>query len=238
MDRTFNGRCCPSGRLQMVVIELICFVPQTQRVVTHAVDGAGDGEEMLKEFRGDVLIDMIVRRPVRQLCASMLRQYIAIQLVPSAWLMKPPVGSALLRSKHANVVQTEEAALKNVSSLRVLAIDPPGEIQQQLLKHALEKHEVARVFRIRLAALVAIDLKHPKRRPGMHRRIHVAKRPLVGRQLTVRVHVPLARQKDELTTLANSASMTASGRQWKARSQAANQGYSHLSGIEMNLGIV
>ena len=33
--------------------------------------------------------------------------------------------------------------------------------------------------------------------------------------------------------MANSASIWASGMQWKARSQAAYQGYSHLSGIEM-----
>ena len=32
----------------------------------------------------------------------------------------------------------------------------------------------------------------------MHRRIDVAERPLVGRQLAVRVHVPLARQQHEL----------------------------------------
>ena len=32
----------------------------------------------------------------------------------------------------------------------------------------------------------------------MHVRIHVAKRPLVGRQLPVRMHVPLAEQQEEL----------------------------------------
>ena len=188
----------PVRQAEMVVIELVCFVPQTQRVVTHAVDGAGDGEEMLKEFRGDVLIDMIVDGQF----GSYAKHVEAIHRHPTravGLVDEATSGQRTAAVKAANVVQTEEAALKNVSSLLVLAVDPPREIQQQLLKHALQKRHVARVFRIRLAALVAIDLKHPKRRPGMHRRIHVAKRPLVGRQLTVRVHVPLARQQDELT---------------------------------------
>ena len=34
-------------------------------------------------------------------------------------------------------------------------------------------------------------------------------------------------------SLAKSTSTSASGAQWKARSHAANHGYSHLSGIEM-----
>ena len=32
----------------------------------------------------------------------------------------------------------------------------------------------------------------------MNRRVHIAERPLVGGQLTVRVHIPLAHQQDEL----------------------------------------
>ena len=119
--------------------------------------------------------------------------------MPSAWLMKPPVGSGTAAVEHADVVQTEKAALKNVPALLVLAVDPPGEIQQQLVKHAFEKFQVARVFRIRFAALLAVHLEHPPRRPRVHRRIHVAERPFVGGQLAVRVHVPFARQQDELT---------------------------------------
>ena len=38
--------------------------------------------------------------------------------------------------------------------------------------------------------------------------------------------------------LANSGSTSASGRQWKARSQAAYQGYSHLSGMEITSALL
>ena len=61
------------------------------------------------------------------------------------------------------------------------------------MEHALEELQVTLV-----AALLAIDLEHAPRRPRVHRRIHVAERPLVGGHLPVRMHVPLARQQHEL----------------------------------------
>ena len=49
-----------------------------------------------------------------------------------------------------------------------------------------------------LVVLVARDLEHPQRGPRVHRRVDVAERPLVGGQLAVRVHVPLAAEQDQL----------------------------------------
>jgi len=44
-------------------------------------------------------------------------EYIAIQLVPSDWLMYPPVGSCgALAVEHADVVEAEETALKDIFS--------------------------------------------------------------------------------------------------------------------------
>ena len=43
-----------------------------------------------------------------------------------------------------------------------------------------------------------LDLVDAPRRPGVHRRVHVAERPLVGGDLPVRVHVPLAEEEHEL----------------------------------------
>ena len=39
----------------------------------------------------------------------------------------------------ADVVQPEEAALKDIQALFVLAVHPPGEVQQQLVKDALQE---------------------------------------------------------------------------------------------------
>jgi hypothetical protein len=68
--------------------------------------------------------------------------------------------------------------------------------------------------------------------PGVDRRIDVGKIEFIGRQLAAGVHVPLAQEQDELL-LGEIASTVAMGSMWKARSQAAYQGYSHLSGMEM-----
>ena len=46
--------------------------------------------------------------------------------------------------------------------------------------------------------LAAIDLKDTQRRPRMHRRVHITEGPLVRGELAVRVHEPLATEKDEL----------------------------------------
>ena len=54
----------------------------------------------------------------------------------------PASGKRLAAVEDADVVQTEKAALKDVSSLGILAIHPPGEIQQQFLKNPLKKFAV------------------------------------------------------------------------------------------------
>ena len=74
-----------------------------------------------------------------------------------------------------------------------------------------------------------VDLVDAAGGPGVDRRVDVGEVPLVGRELAVGVHVPLAEQQHELP-LGQLGVEQASGMQWKAMSQAANQGYSHLSG--------
>src|SRR5262249_12299857 len=49
-----------------------------------------------------------------------------------------------------------------------------------------------------MAAKALFDLVHAPGRPGVDRWVDVAEGPLVGRQLAVRVHIPLAQEQDEL----------------------------------------
>ena len=134
---------------------------------------------------------------------SKLSAYIAIQAVPSDWLMKPPVGSGFDAVEHADVVQSEKAALEDVAAAGVLAVHPPGEIQHQLVENALEKGRSPCPFS------AAVDLVDAPGGPGMHRRIDVAERPFIGGQLAVRMHVPFARQQHAAAALANSGSISA-----------------------------
>ena len=92
-----------------------------------------------------------------------------------------------------DIVEPEKATLEDVATRRVLAVHPPGEIDQELVEDAFEEGEIAAP-----PAPIAVDLEHAKRRPGVHRRIGVAEFPFVGRQLAVRMHVPFARQQQQL----------------------------------------
>ncbi len=60
------------------------------------------------------------------------------------------------------------------------------------MKDALEEGRVAPV------PALLVDLIHAPRRPRVHRRVHVAERPLVSRYLAVGVHVPLAQHENQL----------------------------------------
>src|SRR5262245_4546766 len=66
------------------------------------------------------------------------------------------------------------------------------------MKDALQELEVARVDRIRLASLLAVNLEDTPRCPRVDGWVHVAERPLVRRQLPVGMHVPLAGEQPEL----------------------------------------
>src|SRR5262245_61871499 len=94
--------------------------------------------------------------------------------------------------ENADVIKPEKAALKDVHSISIFAIDPPREIQQQLLEDPLKENCVAD------STSLLLDLVNTPRSPGVNRRIHIAKRPFVSWQLTVRVHIPFAQHQHEL----------------------------------------
>ena len=63
----------------------------------------------------------------------------AIQAVPSDCSRRPPVGSGGAAVEHPDVVEAEEPALEHVAPGRVLAVDPPREVHEQLLEGALSQ---------------------------------------------------------------------------------------------------
>src|SRR5436190_13250703 len=44
--------------------------------------------------------------------------------------------------KHPDIVEVEKAAYEYVQALRVLSIDPPGEVQQQVVKNPLQEAQI------------------------------------------------------------------------------------------------
>src|SRR5713226_5312875 len=110
---------------------------------------------MLEELCRDVFVDMIIRRQFERYAHQVQRVHRhpggGVGLVDVAAL-----GQRLAAVKDADVVEAEKAALEDVAALGVLAVDPPGEIEDQLVEDALEKGAVA------LAAVqVAVYLVNP-----------------------------------------------------------------------------
>ena len=108
-------------------------------------------------------------------------------------LLEMPTGRQRLGPiEDPDVVETEEPAAEQVVAFGVLAIHPPREVDQQLVERALEELAIAMPARSGHAV-------HAIARPRVHGRIHVVERELVGGQLAVGVHVPLAQQQEHLT---------------------------------------
>src|SRR5438105_980958 len=91
----------------------------------------------------------------------------------------------------ADVVQPEKAAGKQVFAFDVLAVDPPGEIDEEFVENPRQEQAVT-------AAARSSHLIDSPACPRVHRRINVAEIELVGRELAVGVHVPLAEHQNEL----------------------------------------
>ena len=110
--------------------------------VADAVDGGGDAQKVFQKFRRDVLIDLVVlrefERDAQQVHAKHRHPARAVGLVDEAAGRQRRTAV-----KHADIVEAEKTALKNIPSLRVLAVHPPSEIQQQLVENTFEKFQVA-----------------------------------------------------------------------------------------------
>ena len=83
----------------------------------------------------------------------------------------------------ADVVEAEEAPFEDVLAEAVLAVHPPGEVQQQLVERRPEEIEVG------LAAQGLLGAVQEERRKGVDRGVHVAEVPLVGGHLAAGVQV-------------------------------------------------
>ena len=88
--------------------------------------------------------------------------------------------------------------MKNIPPLLVLAVHPPSKIEEQFQKDPLQKAHVSRKRGVFLPTGPPIDLKKAPSRPGVHRRVHIPKRPLVGGDLAIGMHTPDAGEEQEL----------------------------------------
>jgi hypothetical protein len=209
------------GQPEDVVVVAVLLVPQPLAVAARVIDGGADVHEVLEELRGDVLVHRVLlgelQREAEEIEAIHRHPARAVGLLEVAPRRQPDV-----RSNTLMLSRPEEAALEDVVAFGVLAVDPPREVDEQLLEDALEELAVG------AAVELLLDLVDAHRGPRVHRRIDVAERPLVRGiwPLGCMYHSRVSRIS---WFFAKSGSIIANAIAWNAMSQAANQGYSHLS---------
>src|SRR5215831_14739081 len=137
--------------MQDVVEETVFVVPHGVAAIAAMAHGPRNIEEVLPKLAGDVLVGGVSARELE--CDGQHVQRVhrhprrAVRLLNVASGRK---GRAAV--EYADVVEAEEAALEDVHSFGVLSVDPPREIQHQLLEDALEEGAVS------LAAPLLFDL--------------------------------------------------------------------------------
>src|SRR3972149_5030207 len=91
--------------------------------------------------------------------------------------------------KNANIIQPEEPALEDIVPLGVLSVNPPGEIEQELVENPFQEGYIARPSEL------PFDLKDLYGRPRMHRRVDITEVPFIGRKLAVPMDIPFPQQQ-------------------------------------------
>ena len=168
------------GQLQQVVVEAILVVPHPIR--PRPVDPRRDVVEVLDELEDHLPVDRVVRgelnRELQHVLAEEGHPRRAVRLFEVT-----AGGQGRAAVEHADVVETEEPALEYVLAEAVLAVDPPREVQHELVERRPEE------IHVHLAVQRLLGAMEKQRRKGVDRRVHVTEVPLVGRDLTVRVQV-------------------------------------------------
>src|SRR5216683_5412918 len=114
---------------------------------------------MLKEFRRDVFVNVILPRQLNCDPHEVEREH-SHPARTVALLKMSAVRKLGVSIEHADVVEPEKAALKDVIALGVLAIHPPGEGDEHFVENRFQKCAIA------FAALFPLDLKNSPGRPG------------------------------------------------------------------------
>ena len=168
------------GEPQQVVVEAVLLVPHA--ILTGPVHGRSDVVEVLDELHDHALVGGVVggelEREFQHVLAEQGHPGRAVRLLEVAAGGKR--GAAV---EDADVVETEEASFEHVLAEAVLAVYPPGEVQQELVERRPEE------IHVRLAAQGLLGAMQEQGRPSVDRGVHVAEVPLIGGHLAVGVQV-------------------------------------------------
>src|SRR6267142_2191195 len=124
--------------VQHVIVEafIFIFIPEINPIVTPderaVVHGVRDIKEVFEEFSSDILIGVIMAREFQR-----YREHVkAVHRHPTGTIgliQKAATRKLGAPVKHTDVVQSEKPSLKNISSAKIFAINPPGEVDQKFV---------------------------------------------------------------------------------------------------------
>ncbi len=177
------------GEAEQVVVEAVLLVPHA--VSSSFVHAGGDIVEMFHKLQDHVFIDRVVGGKFH----GEFQHVLAEQRHPGRAVRLLQVAAGGQRGaavEDADVVETEESAFEDVLAEAVLAVHPPGEVQEQFVERRPEELEV------RLAAQGLLGAMQKERRKGVDGRVHIAEVPLVGRHLTAGVQVDILQHQFHL----------------------------------------
>src|ERR1022692_5232545 len=168
------------GIAEHIVEETFLVVPKLKITPADVLHRLADEGVVLEELGGEALVSSVflgqLERDVHHVDAEERHPTGAIGLLENR-----AVGELFAAVDHCDVVQSKEAALEDVVTLAIHLVDPPREIDEQLMEAFLQKLAVG------IAGTIALDLVNPPDRPGMHRRIEIREFPFVGRDLSIGV---------------------------------------------------
>src|SRR4051812_17561863 len=124
--------------MEHIVIEFVLVIPQSDPVAADIGHSLGNVEKMLEKFGSDVLVDMVGECQLERNAHQVQRVHGhpggAVRLVHVA-----AVRQCCVAVEYPNVVEPEKPALKNVPAFDILAVDPPGKVEHELVEDTLEK---------------------------------------------------------------------------------------------------
>src|SRR5262249_36261480 len=127
----FHWQAAAVRKVEDVIVEAVFVVPQLNAFLVHVVYCVSDVEEMLPKLASSVLIGRVIAREFErdrhQIETVHPHPAGAVRLFdePAGWQRSASI-------KYADVVEAKEPALEDVPALRILAVDPPREVEQQL----------------------------------------------------------------------------------------------------------
>src|SRR6266446_2704112 len=178
-------------------------VPQRDTTIDMSCDGIGDRQELREGLDGDALVIGIFGRELE----GHHRHVEGEHRHPAGCvrLLQAEARRQRLRAvEDGDVVETEKAALEDVVPVPVLAVDPPGIVQQELLvdppgivQQELLKDTVQEM-KVTGAALYPLGAEDLERRRRVNWWIYVTEGPFIVRDLAVRMQITLAQYDFDL----------------------------------------